>query len=61
MFNNNNIGAKLNNIQTNNRNINHINDFVSYINDVKLEKVNELASSLMESENLFFVEAGRNT
>ncbi|WP_341821299.1 pitrilysin family protein [Wolbachia endosymbiont (group A) of Myopa testacea] len=61
MFNNNNIVAKLNNIQTNNRDINHINDFVSYINDVKLEKVNELASSLLEPENLFFVEVGRNT
>ncbi|MDE5062179.1 M16 family metallopeptidase [Wolbachia endosymbiont of Drosophila tsacasi] len=61
MFNNNNIVAKLNNIQTNNRDINHINDFVSYINDVKLEKVNELASSLLEPENLFFVEVGKNT
>lgn len=61
MFNNNSIVAKLNDIQTNNRDINHMNDFVSYINDVKLEEVNELASSLLDPENLFFVEVGKNT
>ncbi|XP_066251687.1 uncharacterized zinc protease-like protein y4wB [Euwallacea similis] len=61
MFNNNSIVAKLNDIQTNSRDINHMNDFVSYINDVKLEEVNELASSLLDPENLFFVEVGRNT
>lgn len=60
MFNNNSIVAKLNDIQTNNRDINHMNDFVSYINDVKLEEVNELASSLPDPENLFFVEVGKN-
>ncbi|WP_250295284.1 M16 family metallopeptidase [Wolbachia endosymbiont of Oedothorax gibbosus] len=60
MFNNNNIVAKLNDIQVNNRDTNHINDFVSLINDVKLEEVNELASSLLEPENLFFVEVGKN-
>ncbi len=61
MFNNNSIVAKLNDIQTNNRDINHMNDFVSYINNVKLEEVNELASSLLDPENLFFVEVGKNT
>ncbi|WP_395463684.1 M16 family metallopeptidase [Wolbachia endosymbiont of Cantharis cryptica] len=61
MFNNNNIVAKLDNIQMNNRDITHINNFVGNINDVKFEEVNELASSLLEPENLFFVEVGRNS
>lgn len=60
MFNNNSIAAKLDDIQINDRNINHLNDFVNYINDVKLEEVNELANSLLEPDNLFFVEVGRN-
>lgn len=60
MFSNNNIAAKLDNIQVNNRDINYMNNFINYINDVKLEEVNALASSLLEPENLFFVEVGRN-
>lgn len=59
MFNNNDIIAKLDNIQANDRDINYINNFSNYINDVELEKVNELAKSLLDTENLFFVEVGK--
>ncbi|MDR2831457.1 MAG: insulinase family protein [Rickettsiales bacterium] len=61
MFNNNNIVAKLDNIQINNCDINHINNFVGNINDVKFEEVNALANSLLDPKNLFFVKVGRNT
>lgn len=57
-FTNNDIVAKLNNIQENNRDINYMNAFSDYINNVKLEAVNELAKSLLDPENLFFVEVG---
>ncbi|MGL9717848.1 MAG: M16 family metallopeptidase [Wolbachia sp.] len=60
-FNNNNIAAKLDNIQVNNRDINYMNNFINYIDDVKLEDVNALASSLLDPQNLFFVEVGKST
>ncbi|MDM8335204.1 M16 family metallopeptidase [Wolbachia pipientis] len=59
MFNNNNVAAKLDNIQVNDRDIDHINNFVSHVSNVTLEEVNKLASYLLDPENLFFVEVGR--
>ncbi|KDB19944.1 putative M16 family peptidase [Wolbachia endosymbiont of Glossina morsitans morsitans] len=47
-------------MQINDRDVNRINNYANIINDVKLEEVNELASSLLEPENLFFVEVGKN-
>ncbi len=47
-------------MQIDDRDINHINNYANIINDVQLEKVNKLASSLLNPENLFFVEVGRN-
>lgn len=46
-------------MQINDRDVNRINNYANIINDVKLEEVNELASSLLEPENLFFVEVGK--
>ncbi|MBA8758106.1 insulinase family protein [Wolbachia pipientis] len=60
LSNNTNTGMLLNDMQINDRDINRINNYANIINDVQLEKVNELASSLLEPENLFFVEVGRN-
>ncbi|WP_341821811.1 pitrilysin family protein [Wolbachia endosymbiont (group A) of Ischnus inquisitorius] len=60
LSNNANTAVFLASMQVRNRDINRLNNFVSLINDVKLEKVNELASSLLEPENLFFVEVGKN-
>jgi len=60
MFNNDGIIAKLDHIQANNRDINRIYNFSNYINDVQLEKVNELAKSLLDSEDLFFVAVGKH-
>ncbi len=59
--NNANTAILLDNMQINDRDVNRINNYADIINDVKLEKVNELASSLLDPENLFFVEVGRNT
>lgn len=59
MFNNDGIIAKLDNIQANNRDINRIYNFSNYINDVKLEEVNELVKSLLNPEDLFFVAVGK--
>ncbi|WP_341816990.1 pitrilysin family protein [Wolbachia endosymbiont (group A) of Agelastica alni] len=61
LSNNINTATLLDDMQTNDRDVNRINNYANVINDVKLEKVNELASSLLEPENLFFVEVGRNT
>ncbi|UPA55273.1 insulinase family protein [Wolbachia pipientis] len=61
LSNNTNIAMLLDDMQINDRDVNHINNYANIINDVKSEKVNELASSLLEPENLFFVEVGKNT
>ncbi len=61
LSNNANTAILLNGMQVNDRDVNRINNCADIINDVKLEKVNELASSLLDPENLFFVEVGRNT
>ncbi|WP_253303743.1 M16 family metallopeptidase [Wolbachia endosymbiont of Phyllotreta cruciferae] len=61
LSNNANTAMLLDNMQINDRDVNRINNYADIINDVKLEKVNELASSLLDPENLFFVEVGRNT
>ncbi|WP_265042380.1 M16 family metallopeptidase [Wolbachia endosymbiont (group B) of Melanostoma mellinum] len=60
LSNNTNTATLLDNMQINDRDVNRINNYANIINDVKLEEVNELASSLLEPENLFFVEVGRN-
>ncbi|WCR58062.1 M16 family metallopeptidase [Wolbachia endosymbiont of Ctenocephalides felis wCfeJ] len=60
MFNNNNIAARLDDMQINDRDVNRINNYANIINNVKLEEVNALASFLLDPENLFFVEVGRN-
>ncbi|APR98228.1 M16 family metallopeptidase [Wolbachia endosymbiont of Folsomia candida] len=61
LSNNANTSALLDSMQVRNRDINRLNNFASLINDVKLEEVNELASSLLDPEGLFFVEVGKNT
>ncbi|QKX03343.1 insulinase family protein [Wolbachia endosymbiont of Litomosoides sigmodontis] len=58
---NTNTAMLLDDTQINDRDINYINSYVDIINYVKLEKVNELANSLLDPDNLFFVEVGRNT
>ncbi|MDN5247619.1 MAG: pitrilysin family protein [Wolbachia endosymbiont of Tyrophagus putrescentiae] len=60
MFNNNDIVAELNHIQVEDVDINDMDDFVNLIDSIKLEEVNELAKSLLEPKNLFFVEVGKN-
>ncbi|NUX01732.1 insulinase family protein [Wolbachia endosymbiont of Madathamugadia hiepei] len=60
LSNNTNTAILLDNIQINDRDVNRINNYTNIINDVKLEEVNKLASSLLDPENLFFVEVGRN-
>ena len=60
LSNNTNIAILLDDIQINDRDVNRINNYTNIINDVKLEEVNKLASSLLDPENLFFVEVGRN-
>ncbi len=60
LSNNTNTATLLDNMQINDRDVNRINNYANIINDVKLEEVNELASSLLEPENLFFVEVGKN-
>ncbi|MDX5462116.1 MAG: pitrilysin family protein [Wolbachia endosymbiont of Tetragnatha montana] len=57
LSNNTNIAMLLDDMQINDR---RINNYANIINDVQLEKVNELANSLLEPENLFFVEVGKN-
>ncbi|MBC6686650.1 insulinase family protein [Wolbachia pipientis] len=61
LSNNTNTAMLLDDMQINDRDVNRINNYANIINDVKSEKVNELASSLLEPENLFFVEVGKNT
>ncbi|MDR2547939.1 MAG: insulinase family protein [Rickettsiales bacterium] len=61
LSNNTNTAILLDDIQINDRDVNRINNYTNIINDVKLEEVNKLASSLLDPENLFFVEVGRNT
>ncbi|MDG7053344.1 MAG: insulinase family protein [Wolbachia endosymbiont of Alcedoecus sp.] len=60
LSNNTNTAILLDDMQMNDRDVNRINNYVNIINDVKLEEVNKLASSLLDPENLFFVEVGRN-
>lgn len=60
LSNNTNTAILLDDMQVNDRDVNRINNYVNIINDVKLEKVNKLASSLLDPENLFFIEVGRN-
>ncbi|MCA4774437.1 M16 family metallopeptidase [Wolbachia endosymbiont of Mansonella perstans] len=60
LSNNTNIAILLDDIQINDRDVNRINNYTNIINDVKLEEVNKLASSLLDPENLFFVEVGRD-
>ncbi|MFP3035860.1 MAG: M16 family metallopeptidase [Wolbachia sp.] len=60
LSNNTNTAILLDYMQINDRDVNRINDYANIINDVKLEEVNKLASSLLDPENLFFVEVGRN-
>jgi len=60
LSNNTNTAILLDDIQINDRDVNRINNYTNIINDVKLEEVNKLASSLLDPENLFFVEVGRN-
>ncbi len=60
LSNNANTATLLDSMQIDDRDINHINNYANIINDVQLEKVNKLASSLLNPENLFFVEVGRN-
>ncbi|WCR59048.1 MAG: putative zinc protease [Wolbachia endosymbiont of Ctenocephalides felis wCfeF] len=60
LSNNTNTATLLDDIQINDRDVNRINNYTNIINDVKLEEVNKLASSLLDPENLFFVEVGRN-
>ncbi|WP_250296334.1 M16 family metallopeptidase [Wolbachia endosymbiont of Oedothorax gibbosus] len=57
LSNNTNTAMLLDDMQINDR---RINNYANIINDVQLEKVNELANSLLEPENLFFVEVGKN-
>lgn len=60
LSNNTNTAMLLDKMQVNNRDIDRVNNFANIINDVKLEEVNELASSLLDPEGLFFVEVGKN-
>lgn len=55
LSNNTNTAMLLDDMQTNDRDVNRINNYANIINDVKSEKVNELASSLLEPENLFLL------
>ncbi len=47
-------------MQIEDRDVNSINNYKNTINNIKLEEVNKLAHSLLNPENLFFVEVGRN-
>ncbi|QKX02004.1 M16 family metallopeptidase [Wolbachia endosymbiont of Dirofilaria (Dirofilaria) immitis] len=60
LSNNTNTAMLLNDMQINNRDVNHINNYANIINNIKLEEVNKLASSLLDPENLFFVKVGRS-
>ncbi|QOD38814.1 M16 family metallopeptidase [Candidatus Wolbachia massiliensis] len=60
LSNNTNTAVLLDDMQINDRDINRINNYADIVGDTKLERVNELASSLLDPENLFFVEVGRN-
>ncbi|MDG7056367.1 MAG: insulinase family protein [Wolbachia endosymbiont of Meromenopon meropis] len=60
LSNNANIAMLLDDIQTNNLDIIRINDYTNNIKNVTLEEVNKLAGFLLDPENLFFVEVGRN-
>ncbi|WP_341808605.1 pitrilysin family protein [Wolbachia endosymbiont (group E) of Neria commutata] len=60
LSNNANVAALLDAMQVYNRDIDRINNFADIINDVKLEKINGLANSLLDPEGLFFVEVGKN-
>ncbi|WCR53035.1 MAG: putative zinc protease [Wolbachia endosymbiont of Ctenocephalides orientis wCori] len=57
---NENIVAMLDAMQTNNRDIDRLNFFVDRTSNVKLEEVNRVAKALLDPDNLFFVEVGRN-
>ncbi|MDD9331798.1 MAG: pitrilysin family protein [Wolbachia sp.] len=61
LFNSGNIITQLDHIQLNDFGHDYINNYVNYIENVKLDKVNELASSLLDHKNLFFVEVGGGT
>lgn len=61
LSNNTNTAMLLDDMQINDCDVNHINNYTNIVNDVKSEKVNELASSVLEPENVFFVEVGKNT
>ncbi|MGL9757406.1 MAG: M16 family metallopeptidase [Wolbachia sp.] len=54
------IAMLLDDMQINDRDVNNINNYTNIINNIKLEEINKLASSLLNPENLFFVEVGRN-
>ncbi|QKX01455.1 insulinase family protein [Wolbachia endosymbiont of Cruorifilaria tuberocauda] len=60
LSNNTKISILLDSMQINGRNINYINNYANIINEVKLEEVNKLASSLLDPKNLFFVKVGRS-
>ena len=47
-------------MQANDRDIDRLNRFTDIINNVKLEEVNRVAGYLLDPENLFFVEVGKN-
>ncbi|WP_395463224.1 M16 family metallopeptidase [Wolbachia endosymbiont of Cantharis cryptica] len=61
LSNNTNTALLLDKMQVNNRDINRINNYANAINAIELETLNKLASSLLDPENLFFVEVGRNS
>ncbi|KLT21726.1 peptidase, M16 family [Wolbachia endosymbiont of Armadillidium vulgare str. wVulC] len=60
LSNNANTAMLLDSMQIDDRDVNSINNYTNIINNIKLEEVNKLASSLLNPENLFFVEVGRN-
>jgi len=60
LSNNANTAMLLDSMQIDDRDVNNINNYTNIINNIKLEEVNKLASSLLNPENLFFVEVGRN-
>lgn len=41
----------MDNIHVNNCDVNYMNNFINYMNDVKIEDVNALANSLLDPEN----------
>lgn len=43
----------LDSMQIDDRDVNNINNYTNIINNIKLEEVNKLASSLLNPENLF--------